>query len=110
MLSALFLGMSFGAAGLLAKQINSGIAGYKISSPAWHNYLTMLGRLSGFILPIIAIVIAAASSGLTGGIVTFGLLALGSIIIDLLNPSYQVKTLIALIGLPLSILLFVLSI
>jgi len=106
--AALILGACFGTAGMFAKQLNSA-AGMGISHKAWHGYFTMLGGLSNLILPIISIIIVMAMVGITDGLLAALMIAAGAFGAGLLRPSYYTKLLIALLGVPFALGLFVLS-
>ncbi len=105
---AFILGMNFGAAGLFAKQINT-VAGFAIANRGMHNYFTSLGRLSNTIFPILAVVAAIAAQGVIFGVVVFVSTLLGALVLGFFNPSYKIKMLISLIGLPVTLLIFFLS-
>lgn len=83
--ASLLFGAALAAAGLVAKQINSG-PGMRLSNKNAHEYFTTLGALSGHVLPIAAVVAAMASQGLAAGLVAGLLMAVGAFGLGLLRP------------------------
>lgn len=97
--TSLLLGMAFGAAGLVAKQINSSI-GEQIADRRIHLYLTGLGSVSNLILPIAAVALAGVFQGLSGVCMAVLGLVAGAIGLGMMRPSYSTKLLLAVVGVP----------
>lgn len=103
--AAIILGMTFGAAGLIAKSINS-VAGAQIANRRMHAYLTRLGSLSNLVLPIVMICIAAAAQGVAGGCMAIVGLLLGAFLVGVLRLPYPFRLLLATVGVPIAMLIF----
>lgn len=108
LVATFILGMALASAGLFAKQINS-FAGLGIANKKWHFYYTMLGGLSSQIMPILAVVLVMVTHGIVTGLIAILVLIIGSLFMGFMRPSYHVKLLVSMIGVPLSILFFVIS-
>lgn len=107
-LTAFLLGLAFASAGLIAKEINSSI-GAQIANMRVHVYLTRLGRLSNLTLPLLAAGLAFAVRGPEGGGLALLGLIVGAIALGMLRLPYSFRLIIAVAGVPLAGILFLLS-
>ncbi len=106
--AAFLLGMCFASAGLIAKQINS-MPGMQIANRRVHEYLSWLGALSNLVLPIGVVIIASLVRQMEGVVSTgVGLLA-GALMLGMLRLAYPLRMLLTVLGLPVAILFFLLS-
>lgn len=103
---SLFFGAMLSAAGMFAKQINSGY-GSEFFDQRVQAYFTRLGILSNLIIPLLAVVLATILLGVQMGLIAGGLLMTGAFCVGLLRPSRKFKFVSALVGVPLLGLLFI---
>jgi hypothetical protein len=107
-ITALLLGMAFASAGMIAKEINSSI-GAQIANERVHLYLTRLGMLSNLILPLLAAGLGFAVRGPEGGGLAVVGLIMGAIALGMLRLPYLFRLLIAVAGVPVAAILYLVS-
>lgn len=106
--AAFLLGVAFASAGLMGKEINS-MPGMQITNRRVHEYLSWLGALSNLILPIGTVILAFMVRGAEGGISAAIGLILGALILGMLRLPYPFRLLLAVFGVPVLALGFLIS-
>lgn len=105
---AILMGMVLACAGQIGKLINSA-TGTHMTNEKTQAYLTLLGKLSNAVIPIVLMIITSVVQGLGLGLGSGILMALGAFIIGWLRPIYPYKLLAAVFGVPVVLVGFILS-